>query len=74
MQVQIKLNTKHEVYQREKQSIDILLKGKDISYRQITGVADWKTSIFSVKELNNVALIKVIGEMESVTEMFFGKK
>ncbi len=74
MQAQIKLNTEHEAYQRNKQSIDSLLKGKDISYCKITGVNDWKVSIFSVKELDNIDMIKVIGEMKSVTEIFFGKK
>lgn len=71
--VKIKLNAKHEKYNQEKAAISVLLNDKNINHCQILGADGWKFSLFSLRELDDMGLARLIGQMESVTEISFEK-
>lgn len=71
--VKIRLDAKHEKYKQEKAAISTLLDDKNINHCQILGVDGWKASFFSMRKLDDMGLVKLIGQMESVTEILFEK-
>ncbi len=71
--VKIKLDAKHKDYKKDRSAVNKLLSDNNVGFCQITGVDCWKSSIFSATKLDDMDLVRSIGQMESVTEISFEK-
>ena len=71
MVIEIRQVTDHEKYKRDKEEIAKELDTANANYCQISGVDDWKASLFNIRDFDDISLIKKIGQMESVTKVSF---